>query len=71
MMIRIETEDKRRAAEIWARLDAAGYQATPPLPTTGLGRWSVVVSGATVTRQDVFRALPPYLRQGVIFSELE
>lgn len=67
-MLRIETADKRQARRVWAHLDAAGFRATPPLPTLGLGKWSVIVERAS--RQEVFNALPPYLRQGVVFSTL-
>lgn len=68
-MLRIETDEKLQARKVYAHLDAAGYRVTAPLPTIGLGRWSVVVESAD--RDTVFRALPPWLRRGLAFSELE
>lgn len=68
-MLRIESETKLQARRVWSYLDAAGFKATPPLPTVGLGHWSVVVEQAT--RDEVFGALPRSLRYGLAFSELE
>lgn len=70
-MLRIETDDRRTAERVWAYLDAAGFRCTDPLPTIGLGCWSVVVSGPSSDRDTVFRALPSYLRRGLAFSQLE
>lgn len=69
-MTRVETADRLTANRVWASLDAAGYRATLPLPTLGLGAWSVVVEGPGVTPDVVRRALPKILRSCCIFSEL-